>query len=434
VSMADAEARVLAAIERLEPAYRVLLQSLVQTPSPVGDEGAAQAIVAGHMRDIGLDVDVFDINASAFAGDQRFNPSPRSYAGRPCVVGTRKGGGGGRSLVLNAHIDTVPVDAPETWTFPPYGGVIENGRIYGRGTADDKAGIVECLLVAHAIREAGLTLAGDLIVSSVVEDESTGNGSLAAVQRGHVGDGVVIVDGTWPERFIVSHMGHVSFQLRLPGTAGHATSPGPNPISAVGQVVTALQDYVSRRNAAQARPWGTNERPHFINLGMVRGGVWPGSVPADCVIEGQCGFPPPETCASAKDALREVLRDLAQSPEWPLASPASITFVGLETPPQVGDARNPIVNLLVETVRERHGAVLQESVISGHCDLRHYTSTTSAACLYGPGGGRNVHGADEYFELAHLPLVAGNLACVALKWCGISDVASGFSRTGRDGQ
>ena len=430
--MVDAEARVLAAIDRLEPAYRALLQSLVRTPSPVGEESAAQAIVAGHMRDIGLEVDVFDINPSGLVGDERFNPSPRSYAGRPCVVGRWPGTGGGRSLVLNAHIDTVPVDAPETWTFPPYGGVIDGGRVYGRGAADDKAGVVECLLVAHAIREAGLALAGDLIVTSVVEDESTGNGSLAAVQRGHVGDAVVIVDGTWPERFIVSHLGHVSFQARLPGTAGHATSTGPNPIAAVGQVVTALQDYVSRRNAAPVTPWGANERPHFINLGMVRGGVWPGSVPADCVIEGQCGFPPPETCAGAKDALRQVLRELGQSAGWPLAAPAAITFVGLETPPRVGDPDNPIARLLIETVRRQHGAVLKESVIAGHSDLRHYTATTSAACLYGPGGGRNVHGADEYFELAHLPLVAGNLACVALEWCGVADVASGVSRTKSD--
>ncbi len=429
--MADAEARVLAAIDRLEPAYRALLQSLVRTPSPVGEEGAAQAIVAGHMRDIGLEVDSFDVDPATLASDETFNPSPRHYAGRPCVVGKRKGSGGGRSLVLNAHIDTVPVDAPDAWTFPPYGGVVDGGRLYGRGACDDKAGVVECLLVAHAFREAGIELAGDLTVTSVIEDESTGNGSLAAVHRGYTGEGVIIVDGTWPERYIVSHMGHVSFQIRLGGVAGHATSPGPNPIAAVGPVVAALQAFVATRNAAHAQPWGPHERPHFINLGMVRGGVWPGSVPADCVIEGQFGFPPPETCAGAKDALRQVLRELAQSPGWPLADPATIMFVGLETPPEQGDPHNPIAQLLVDTVTRRHGAVLKESVIVGHCDLRHYTrarlGATSAACLYGPGGGRNVHGADEYFELAHLPLVAGNLACVALQWCGL-DVASGFSR------
>jgi len=435
-ALAGVEARVLGAIERLEPAYRALLQLLVQTPSPVGEEGAAQAIVARQMRDIGLEVDSFDVDAAALAADPAFNPSPRNYAQRPCVVGRRKGNGGGRSLVLNAHIDTVPVDAHEAWTFAPYGGVIDGGRLYGRGACDDKAGIVECLLVAHALREAGVELAGDLLVTSVIEDESSGNGSLAAVHRGHTGDGVIIVDGTWPERFIVSHMGHVSFQITLAGVAGHATSPGPNPIAAVGPLVAALQAFVASRNAAHTTPWGPHERPYFINLGIVRGGVWPGSVPADCVIEGQFGFPPPETCAGAKDALREVLVTLARSPEWPLSAPAAMVCVGLETPPQQGDPHNPIAKLLTETVNRRHGAVLKESVIVGHCDLRHYTQATtgatSAACLYGPGGGRNVHGADEYFELAHLPVVAGNLASVALQWCGVSNVESGFSRTKPD--
>lgn len=418
--MTGAEARVLAAVARLEPAYRELLQSLVRTPSPVGHEAAAQAVVAAQMQAIGLEVDAFDVDPASFAGDARFNPSPRSYQGRPCVVGRRRGQGGGRSLVLNAHIDTVPVETPESWTMPPYGGVIDDGRLYGRGASDDKAGVTASLLVAHALREAGVQLAGDLIVASVIEDESTGNGSLATVARGYTGDAVVIVDGTWPERFIVSHMGHVSFQIRLPGVAGHATSAGPNPIGAVGMVVQALQDFVARRNATQKIAWGSHERPHFINLGMIKGGVWPGSVPAECVIDGQCGFPPPESCAGTRAALSELLRELAQSPAWPLASAAAIEFVGLETPPLVGDSGNAIVELLTETVRRRQGAELKESVIAGHCDLRHYLETTPAACLYGPGGGRNIHGADEYFELAHLPLVAGNLACVALQWCGVA--------------
>ena len=86
---------------------------------------------------------------------------------------------------------------------------------------------------------------------------------------------------------------------------------------------------------------------------------------------------------------------------------------------------NPLVQLLSKTISERRHATLRESIISGHCDLRHYASAkqgaTTAVCLYGPGGGRNVHGTDEYFELAHLPIVAGNLACVAIDWCGIAN-------------
>jgi acetylornithine deacetylase len=419
-----AETRVLDAIGRLEPTYRGLLQSLVRIPSPVGDEGAAQALVSGSMAAIGLAVDSFDIDVAALEDHPAFNPTPRSYVGRPCVVGRWPGAGGGRSLVLNAHIDTVPVETPDAWAYPPFGGVIDGGRLYGRGACDDKAGVVECLLVVHAIREAGVELAGDLTVASVIEDESTGNGSLACVHRGYTGDGVIIVDGTWPERFIVSHMGHVSFRIRLRGAAGHATSGGPNPIVAIGKVVDALQALVERHNDAHPQPWGASERPFFLNLGTVSGGVWPGSVPAECVLEGQFGFPPPGSCAGSKDALRETVSNLGRLRDWPLTDPPSIEFVGLETPPEVGDPANPMARLLSETVCRRHGAALRESVIVGHCDLRHYTKAqahpTAAACLYGPGGGRHVHGCDESFDLAHLTLVAGNLACVVLQWCGVA--------------
>src|SRR5450759_3172238 len=111
-----AEPRVLDAIGRLESAYRGLLQSLVRIPSHSGDEGAAQAVVSRHMREIGLAVDSFDIDVDALRNHPAFNPSPRKYTGRPCVVGRLPGAGGGRSLVLNAHIDTVPVEIPDAWT------------------------------------------------------------------------------------------------------------------------------------------------------------------------------------------------------------------------------------------------------------------------------------------------------------------------------
>lgn len=415
------EARVLEAVDRLVPEYTAHLQALVRIPSPAGSEGAAQRWVADRMASIGLEVDSFDVDPAVLGRLNTFNPTPQDYRGRPCVVGTRRGAGGGRSLVFNAHVDTVPVDAPERWTHPAFEARIVDGRLYGRGACDDKAGVIEMLLVADALRHAGVTLKGNLIVSSVIEDERTGNGTLACVERGYRGDGVVIVDGTWPERFIVSHMGQVSFRISLRGTAGHATSAGPNPIAAIGRTVTALRDFAAQRNASNATAWGAQPAPFFVNLGAVRAGVWPGSVPDECVIEGQFGFPPPMTCGEARAALAALMTAVGSEG---LVETPRIEFVGLETPPEVGDPRNPIARLLAATVERRQGRVLQESVIAGHCDLRHYTKapggSTAAACLYGPGGGKNVHGNDEYFELAHLPVVAGNLACVALEWCGIA--------------
>jgi acetylornithine deacetylase len=415
------ESVVLETIERLVPEYTSHLQSLVRIPSPVGNEAAAQRWVAERMASIGLDVDRFDIDSAALGQLAAFNQTRQDYRERPCVVGTRRGAGGGRSLVLNAHVDTVPVDTPEQWTHPAFDANIADGRLYGRGACDDKAGIIEILLVADALRQAGVTLKGNLIVSSVIEDERTGNGSLACVERGHRGDGVIIVDGTWPERFIVSHMGQVSFRITLRGAAGHATSAGPNPIGAIGRTVAALRDFAATRNAANTTPWGTQASPFFINVGVVRSGVWSGSIPAECVIEGQFGFPPPLTCNEAREALATLMNSVGTEG---LSEVPRIEFVGLETPAEIGDPANPIARLLATTIERRHGRVLQESVIAGHCDLRHYTKArsgaTAAACLYGPGGGKNIHGNDEYFELAHLPIVAGNLAAVALEWCGVA--------------
>jgi acetylornithine deacetylase len=219
-------------------------------------------------------------------------------------------------------------------------------------------------------------------------------------------------------------MGHVSFAIRLSGTAGHAASRGPNPFDAIGLVVTALRQFAAEHNRSRNQPWGAHAQPGFVNVGRIEGGVWSSSVPASCTIHGQYGFPPPETCDTARAGLRAMMQDLGARADWPLESPPAIAFEGLETPPVVGDAANPIAELLSSTIARLHGATLQESVILGHCDLRHFTCApehpTSAAVLYGPGGGGGAHGRDEYFELAHLPLVAKNLASVALAWCGVN--------------
>src|SRR5204863_1173413 len=127
----------------------------------------------------------------------------KSYKDRPCVVGTLRGSGGGKSMALNAHIDTALVDPGGKWTHAANSGHIEGSLLFGRGSWDDKAGVVEALMVADAVKTAGVTLRGDLAIKIVVEDEATGNGTLACLARGHTKDAAIIVDGTWPERFIV---------------------------------------------------------------------------------------------------------------------------------------------------------------------------------------------------------------------------------------
>lgn len=418
-----AERRLHDAIDTLTPAYRDLLQALVRIPSPIGDEALAQREVGRMMRHIGLVTDAFDIDGEALAGVPGFTAPERAYDNRPCVVGTLKGEGGGRSIALNAHIDTAPVDTFGRWTHPPFSGHIEGDRLFGRGSWDDKAGVVEILLIVEALKQAGVKLRGDLVAQIVVEDEATGNGTLACLARGHHTDAAIIVDGTWPERFIVSHMGQLWFRIDLEGQSAPASvaSRGANPIAAIGPVMRTLQRVVAARNAATAA-WGNNASPVFINIGRTIGGAWPGAVPSGCALEGQFGFVPPDTPDTARAALSEAVGLAADDLEWPAGVRASIVFDGLETAVLVGNPSNAIVRTLSDTVSRLQGTTIQESVISGHCDLRHFASNpwhaAVPACLYGPGGGKNAHSEDEYFDLTHLPLVARNLASVVLEWCG----------------
>lgn len=417
------ERRVHDAIEALVPTYTSLLQTLVRIPSPIGEEAAAQRQVEATMHAIGLTIDTFDVDAAALTGTPGFTAPARDYAGRPCVVGTLKGSGGGSSMALNAHIDTALVDPAGRWTHDPFSGHIDGDLIYGRGAWDDKAGVVETLLVAEAIQKAGITLRGDLILKSVVEDEATGNGTLACLSRGHHADAAIIVDGTWPERFIVSHMGQLWFRIELHGRSAPASvaARGANPLSAIGPVLAQLRALVELRNAS-TQPWGGNPAPVFINVGQASGGAWEGAVPTGCVLRGQFGFAPPDSPASGRAALADAMERASKQPDWPAGVTGSISFDGLESPVVIGEASNPVVQAIASTVQRLQGKVIQESVISGHCDLRHYQSnpwrSAVPACLYGPGGGKNAHSEDEYFNLTHLPLVARNLASVILEWCG----------------
>ena len=420
----DAERRVHNAIADLEPAHRYFLQELVRIPSPIGQEELVQRVVAGRLADVGLRVDSFDIDPVALAEVPGFNTSPRHYRGRPNVVGVLKGAGGGRSLILNAHADTAPIENASAWTKDPYGAVIEDGKLYGRGAWDDKAGIAEMILVAEALRTAGVRLRGDLILKSVVEDETSGNGTLACLARGYTADAAIIVDGTWPERYIVSHLGQLWFRVRMRGRPAHAAVPGNNPVDAVGLVVSSLRSFVQQKNADRATRWGDADRPAFMNFGRVEAGAWPGAIPSFCTIDGSIGFQPPDTPETIQVELQRVVDGLASRSDWPLDRPATVEFAGLAVPPLQGLPDNDIARLLGETVSRVHGGHLVEHVIAGYCDLRHYTDGVwqppIPACLYGPGGGRFAHAEDEYFVVEHLKLVACNLATTAMMWCGIA--------------
>ena len=169
--------RLWAEIDRREDELIETVAELVRRPSPLGAEAEAQAYVAEHLTASGLDVDVWDLDESIKALPNA-GESGVPFPGRPNVAGTRKGTGGGRSLIVQGHIDVVSPEPIAAWSYDPWQPTIVGNRMYGRGTYDMKSGDALNMMLPRLPRDLGIQLAGDLIIQSVIEEECTGNGAL----------------------------------------------------------------------------------------------------------------------------------------------------------------------------------------------------------------------------------------------------------------
>ncbi|MHB0935475.1 MAG: M20 family metallopeptidase [Armatimonadota bacterium] len=191
---------VLSAIDRRQDELVALLQALVRIPSESdaagGNEGECQRFVMKKMRGLGLEIDSFQLKDVPSA---RQHPAwlelKQHYRGRPTVVG-KWAGGDGPSLMLLAHIDTVPVGDLRQWTRDPWSGEIIDGKVCGRGACDDKNGTAAMLFAMEVLRELGLRPAGDLYLASTIHEESGyGNGLILLGERGYRPGGALYLDG-----------------------------------------------------------------------------------------------------------------------------------------------------------------------------------------------------------------------------------------------
>ncbi|MGI9387661.1 MAG: M20/M25/M40 family metallo-hydrolase, partial [Methyloligellaceae bacterium] len=167
------------------------LQTLVQFPSVTGNEGPIQAHLKDYLETMDLDIDMWDMDAEEIQKHPAAAVVTESYEGRPNIVATRKGTGGGRSLLLNGHTDVIPEGPRESWTDDPWEAKIRDNRIYGRGSSDMKSGVSSQILAVQYIEEAGIKLKGDVLVNLVVDEEVSGHGTLDTVLRGYKADGAI---------------------------------------------------------------------------------------------------------------------------------------------------------------------------------------------------------------------------------------------------
>ena len=169
--MTDTRQKVLQQIEVNKEKSLKFLQKMVSIPSVSGDEGAIQKFLADYLIKIGLEVDMWETNWDKLKKHPGYIPVERGYEGRPNVVATWKGSGGGKSLLFNGHTDVIPVGNGEGWSDNPWSASIKGDRIYGRGSCDMKSGVASHILAVEFLKQLGLTPKGDVLINVVIDEE-----------------------------------------------------------------------------------------------------------------------------------------------------------------------------------------------------------------------------------------------------------------------
>jgi len=270
-------AELLAALVRIDSINPDLIDGAA------GEEEIAR-FVARWLEGAGLEVEVDQVAPG------RFN-----------TVGIARGSGGGKTLLLNAHLDTVGVAGMER----PFEPAVEDGRLHGRGSYDMKAGLAAIMLAGADAVRAGL--AGDVIVTAVCDEEvaSIGTARVAARYRA---DAAIVAEPT-ELRLALAHKGFVGFEIETNGRAAHGSRPdlGVDAIAHMGHVLVGIEELDRRLRAEPSHPLlGSGS----LHASVIEGGQEFSSYPERCLLTGERRTIPGESEAHVEGELRELLGDV----------------------------------------------------------------------------------------------------------------------------
>ncbi len=422
MSAIAAEQAVLQWVETHATDLVALLQRLVAVPSVVGSEGPCQADVAEIMRGCCDAVDVWEPDPAWLDSHPAYFHPGTSFAGRPNVVGVVRGRGGGRSLILNAHIDVVDPGPVEAWTHGPWSGAVAGGKLYGRGAVDDKAGLAAMLFTARCLRALGLAPGADLILESVVDEEWGGGGTLATLQRGYTADAAIVFEPSDLDVCPASRGGQ-AFRVTVCGKGAHPirSYEGVSALEKAIPVLAGLRQLEADRQARLRTPLFARY-PIFapIVVGKIAADRIPSKVPETCVLEGLMGYAPAETYQAARADLEARVAAVAAEDPWLRAHPPHVEWLGLNKEGAETPIAHPFVQLASSAVGNATGRPAVLAGFPAGCDLPYLARHARIpSVVFGPGNCTVAHGSDENVPVGEIIAAAKALLLVVCGWCGV---------------
>jgi acetylornithine deacetylase len=409
-----------------------LVRELVRIPSentpPNGAELQCQEHIAGLLRGLGLCPELYrPIDVPGIEQHALYWPG-RDYSNRPNLGARRRGTGGGRSLVLTGHIDTVP-RGTLPWTRDPFGGEVEGNRLYGRGSNDMKGGVATNLFIIEALEDLGIRLRGELVFETVVDEEFGGvNGTLAGRLKGYNADAALLAEPSFL-RICPAQRGGRTVHITLKvDPSGGILQEGKFPVGVADQLrhfLDRLPEFArQRRERARVHPlYQHHADPVPVSITKIHTGPWgtkePIGVPESCQIELYWQLMPGET---QQDVEREFFewfdRMTGSAPELFEKRPR-VEFPIRWMPGSFIDRTEPLVTELADCAETVLGQQPPIAGIEGPCDMYVFHQGFGIpAVLWGARGG-NTHAADEYLEIDSLVAAAKAQLLFVCRWCGV---------------
>jgi acetylornithine deacetylase/succinyl-diaminopimelate desuccinylase family protein len=301
-ALSDERQRICDEVDRRRDEYIELLRDLVHIPSvnpSLDAERPLATFVAEKMRELGMEV-------------RQMEPAPNRVSNLARLPGT---GADSlmHSLLYYAHLDTVPAGDEGNWRFPPFSATVSDGRIYGRGAKDCKLGMAAALASTSAIRDAGISLGGDLSIVTPADEETGGHLGIAAMLDAGWLDGIeacIYGEGV-PERLTIGANGGVQFRVTTRGKSAHTAwkQLGTNAILHAGAVAQAID----QMEFPDCQPHPIVPGQPVASVNLISGGFKLNVVPDRCDLDVDLRFPPGYTAeralARVHDAIEGVRAD-----------------------------------------------------------------------------------------------------------------------------
>jgi acetylornithine deacetylase len=360
------------------------------TPGAPGEVEIA-AYVADEMAGLGLDVTVDEAGPS-----------------RPNVVGRRAGTGQGRSLMLNGHTDTVGVEGMAD----PFSAAVRDGRLYGRGAYDMKASLAAMLGAVKALAEAGITLAGDLVIAAVADEEHASLGTEHLCERVWC-DGAIVAEPT-DLTICRAHRGFIWYRIVTTGRAAHGSryQEGVDANLHMGRVLAALDELAQDLIHCDPHPL---MGPPSLNASLLAGGSEISVYAARSVLQMERRTIAGESVAGCTDELQAILDRLAE--EDPTFSGSVESFFSRDPFDVPADAA--IVQAVEGAARDVLGRTPEHVGQTFWTDAGLLAGAGTETVLIGPSG-HGLHSAEEWVDLASVYQLTRILAQAAVNYCGVA--------------